>query len=37
MEIGGFKIQEQNEIHFHTFTVVQWVDVFTRNIYREIR
>lgn len=36
MEIGGFKIREQNEIHFLTFTVVQWIDVFTRNVYKEI-
>ena len=33
---GGFKIREQDAIHFMTFTVVGWIDVFSRKIYRDI-
>lgn len=29
-------IADQNEVHFVTFTVVDWVDVFTRPVYKEI-
>ena len=29
-------IRDPNEVHFVTCTVVQWIDVFTRDIYREI-
>jgi len=31
-----FKIYDQTEPYFVTFTVVKWVDVFTRNNYRDI-
>ena len=31
-----YLIRDQNAIYFVTFTVVQWVDIFTRDIYREI-
>ncbi len=31
-----YKIVEQNEAHFVTFTVVDWVDIFTRRTYKEI-
>lgn len=30
-----YQIQDQGAIYFVTFTVHQWVDVFTRDIYRE--
>jgi putative transposase len=33
---GGYKIRNQAAIHFITFAVVQWVDVFTRQLYRDI-
>ena len=33
---GGYKIRIQHEMHFITFAVVGWVDVFTRNEYRQI-
>lgn len=32
----GYKITNQNDPHFITFTVVGWVDVFTRDSYRKI-
>lgn len=30
------KITNQNAMHFLTFTVVGWLDVFTRKYYRDI-
>ena len=36
MSIGGYKIRNQQAIHFITFAVVEWVDVFTRKAYRDI-
>jgi REP element-mobilizing transposase RayT len=36
MSIGGYKIRDQRAIHFITFAVVEWVDVFTRKAYRDI-
>jgi putative transposase len=36
MSIGGYKIRNKKSIHFITFAVVQWVDVFTRKDYRDI-
>jgi REP element-mobilizing transposase RayT len=36
MNEGGYKIRNQAAIHFITFAVVEWVDVFTRKIYRDI-
>lgn len=32
----GYKIRNQRGIHFITFSVVQWIDVFTRREYTEI-
>lgn len=32
----GYKIRNQAAIHFITFAVVEWVDVFTRKDYRDI-
>ncbi len=31
-----YLIRDQDAIYFLTFTVVHWIDVFTRNVYREI-
>jgi|ERR1051326_335892 REP element-mobilizing transposase RayT len=36
MTDGGYKIRNKKEIHFVTFAVVQWVDIFTRKEYRDI-
>ena len=33
MSDGGYRIKDQNAIHFITFAVVQWVDVFSRTEY----
>jgi len=33
---GGYKIRNKEGIHFITFSVVEWVDVFTRKDYRDI-
>jgi len=32
----GYKIRNQSAIHFITFAVVKWVDVFTRQPYKDI-
>lgn len=34
--MGGYKILNQDGLHFLTFTVVEWVDVFTRKMYKDI-
>jgi putative transposase len=34
--MGGYKISNQFDFHFVTFTVVRWVDVFTRKKYCDI-
>ena len=31
-----YKIRDQSRIYFVTFTVVNWIDVFIRDSYREI-
>ena len=36
MSEGGYKIRNQEAVHFITFAVVEWVDVFTRKDYRDI-
>ena len=36
MNAGGYKIRNKEGIHFVTFAVVEWVDVFTRKEYRDI-
>ena len=36
MATGGYKIRNTAGIHFVTFSVVGWVDVFTREDYRQI-
>ena len=32
----GYKISEQDELHFVTFQIVKWIDIFTRQVYRDI-
>lgn len=32
----GYKIRDEQGIHFVTFAVVEWIDVFTRKDYRDI-
>ncbi|WP_259017199.1 REP-associated tyrosine transposase [Emticicia fluvialis] len=32
----GYQIANQSAIHYLTFQVVDWVDVFTRQVYRDI-
>ena len=36
MPIGGYQIRDQHAIHFITFAVVEWVDVFTRKEYADV-
>jgi putative transposase len=36
MSDRGYLIRNQQAVHFITFAVVQWVDVFTRKIYADI-
>ena len=33
---GGYKIREQAAPHFLTFTIMGWIDVFSRQRYRDI-
>jgi len=33
---SGYRIGDQHALHFLTFTFVDWIDVFTRRIYRDI-
>lgn len=32
----GYVIRDQNKIHFVTFTVIDWVDIFTRTVNKDI-
>ncbi|WP_303316694.1 transposase [Flavivirga abyssicola] len=36
METDGYKIRDQSKAHYVTFTVVEWIDVFTRKAYKDI-
>jgi len=36
MSEDGYKIRNKAEIHFVSFAVIEWVDVFTRKEYRDI-
>ena len=36
MGVGGYKIRNQQAIHFITFAVINWIDVFTRKEYKDI-
>jgi len=31
-----YKIRDQTKLHFITFAVVEWVDMFTRTIYKDV-
>jgi REP element-mobilizing transposase RayT len=32
----GYRIEEQDELHYVTFQIVRWIDIFTRQVYRDI-
>jgi REP element-mobilizing transposase RayT len=32
----GYRINEQDELHYVTFQIVRWIDIFTRQVYRDI-
>jgi REP element-mobilizing transposase RayT len=32
----GYQIKDQEALHFLTFQIVDWVDIFTRKIYKDI-
>lgn len=36
MSDAGYKIRNQNAIHFITFSVIKWVDALTRKEYKDI-
>ena len=36
MSSGGYKINNQAAVHFVSFAVVDWLDVFTRPVYQNI-
>jgi REP element-mobilizing transposase RayT len=36
MGTDGYKIRDQSKPHYLTFTTVEWADVFTRQIYKDI-
>ena len=36
MKDDGYKIRDQHAVHFITFAVVEWIDVFTRRTYADI-
>ena len=36
MSSSGYKIRNKSAVHFITFAVVDWIDVFTRPVYQNI-
>ena len=34
--MNGYKIRDQSKPHFLTFTVIEWIDIFTKQRYRDI-
>ena len=32
----GYKIVDQGALHYVTFQIVNWIDIFTRQVYRDI-
>jgi hypothetical protein len=36
MAVGGYEITDQGAMHFVSFAVVGWVDVFTRKDYSDV-
>ena len=33
---GKYKIRDQSRLYFVTFAVIEWIDVFTRQEYRDL-
>ncbi|MCH8534800.1 MAG: transposase [Flavobacteriaceae bacterium] len=33
---GGYQIRDQSKPHFVTFTIINWIDVFSRKSYKDI-
>jgi hypothetical protein len=33
---GGYKIRDQSATHFLTFSIMGWIDIFTRQRYRDL-
>lgn len=33
---GGYKIRDQSATHFLTFTIMGWIDIFSRQRYRDL-
>lgn len=33
---AGYKIRDQFGLFFMTFTIVDWIDLFSRKLYRDI-
>jgi putative transposase len=31
-----YKIRDQERLYFVTFTVIEWIDLFSRQVYRDI-
>jgi putative transposase len=36
MQKGGYRIINQNETHFVSFSVVGWIDLFIRQVYKDL-
>jgi hypothetical protein len=32
----GYQINDQEGMHYLTFQVVDWIDIFTRKVYKDI-
>ena len=32
----GYQVRNQSGLHYLTFQIVQWADLFTRQVYRDI-
>ena len=32
----NYSIEDQNAVYFLTFTIIDWVDIFTRSCYRMV-
>jgi hypothetical protein len=32
----GYQINEQDELHYVTFQIVRWIDIFSRQVYRDM-
>ncbi len=36
MSEAGYQIRDQHAVYFITFSVIEWVDIFSRSIYSDI-